>query len=57
MRRLAFAALGRKAPPQSPSDSPRLLDVLQRELGLKLVGDRATTNDFIVEQVEPLIEN
>jgi hypothetical protein len=28
-----------------------------RELGVKLVEDRATINDFIVERVEPLIEN
>jgi len=48
-------ALGGRAPP--PADSPRLLDALHRELGLKLVGDRAATNDFIVDQVEPLIEN
>jgi uncharacterized protein (TIGR03435 family) len=38
-------------------DAPQLLDVFRRELGLKLVKDRATVNDFIVEQVEQLIEN
>jgi hypothetical protein len=38
-------------------DAPQLLDVFHRELGLKLVKDRATINDFIVERVEPLIEN
>ena len=40
-----------------PADAPQLLDVFRRELGLKLVKDRATINDFIVERVEPLIEN
>ena len=40
-----------------PVDAPYLLDVFRRELGLKLVKDRATVNDFIVERVEPLIEN
>jgi uncharacterized protein (TIGR03435 family) len=41
----------------TPVDAPQLLDVFRRELGLKLVKDRATVNDFIVERVEPLIEN
>jgi uncharacterized protein (TIGR03435 family) len=39
------------------SDAPQLLDVFRGELGLKLVKSRATVNDFIVERVEPLIEN
>ena len=39
------------------TDAPQLLDVFRRDLGLKLVKDRATVNDFIVERVEPLIEN
>jgi uncharacterized protein (TIGR03435 family) len=38
-------------------DAPRLLEVFRRELGLKLVKDRTTINDFIVERAEPLIEN
>jgi uncharacterized protein (TIGR03435 family) len=40
-----------------PIDAPYLLEVFRRELGLKLVKDRTTINDFIVERVEPLIEN
>ena len=40
-----------------PVDAPYLLEVFRSELGLKLVKDRATINDFIVERVEPLIEN
>ncbi len=40
-----------------PIDAPQLLDVFRRELGVQLVKDRATVNDFIVERVEPLIEN
>jgi uncharacterized protein (TIGR03435 family) len=40
-----------------PVDAPYLLDVLRTDLGLKLVKDRATVDDFIVERVEPLIEN
>jgi uncharacterized protein (TIGR03435 family) len=39
------------------TDAPHLLEVFRRELGLKLVKERATVNDFIIEQVEPLIEN
>jgi uncharacterized protein (TIGR03435 family) len=39
------------------TDAPQLLEVLHRELGVKLVEDRATITDFIVERVEPLIEN
>ena len=38
-------------------DAPQLLDVFRSELGLKLVKNRATINDFIVERAEPLIEN
>ena len=38
-------------------DAPQLLEVFRSELGLKLVKARATINDFIVERVEPLIEN
>ena len=40
-----------------PVDAPQLLDVFRSELGLKLVKDRTTIDDFIVEGVEPLIEN
>jgi uncharacterized protein (TIGR03435 family) len=40
-----------------PVDAPYLLEVFRRELGLKLVKDRVTINDFIVERVEALIEN
>ena len=40
-----------------PVDAPNLLEVFRRELGLKLVKDRTTINDFIVERVESLIEN
>jgi uncharacterized protein (TIGR03435 family) len=46
---------GFRAPP--PVDAPHLLEAFRRELGLKLVKERATINDFIVERVEPLIEN
>ena len=48
-------AMGLGAP--LPVDAPYLLEVLRSELGLKLVKDRTTVNDLIVEQVEPLIEN
>jgi uncharacterized protein (TIGR03435 family) len=41
----------------STVDAPQLLDVFRRELGLKLVKDRATVNDVIIERLEPLIEN
>jgi uncharacterized protein (TIGR03435 family) len=55
------AVLSQQAPgflsaPQA-SDLPQLLDVFRSELGLKLVKERATLNDFIVERIEPLIEN
>ena len=40
-----------------PVDAPQLLEVFRRELGLKLVKERTTINDFIVERAEPLIEN
>jgi uncharacterized protein (TIGR03435 family) len=38
-------------------DQPHLLDAIRSELGLKLVQDRATINDFVVDEVHPLIEN
>jgi hypothetical protein len=47
---------GLGAPLPGP-DAPQLLDVFRDELGLKLVKDRATINDYIIERVEPLIEN
>ena len=31
--------------------------VFRRELGLKLVKERTTIDDFIIERIEPLIEN
>jgi uncharacterized protein (TIGR03435 family) len=40
-----------------PVDAPGLLDVLRTELGLRLVKERATVNDLVVDRVEPLIEN
>ena len=40
-----------------PVDAPQLLDVFRGELGLKMVKDRTTIDDFIVERAEPLIEN
>jgi uncharacterized protein (TIGR03435 family) len=48
-------AMGLGAP--LAADAPQLLEVFRSELGLKLVKDRATINDFIVERAEPLIEN
>ena len=39
------------------TDAPQLLEVFRNELGVKLVKDRATVNDFIVDQVEALSEN
>lgn len=44
-----------RAPQQN--DLPQLLDVLRSDLGLRLVKERSTIDDFIVERVEPLIEN
>lgn len=38
-------------------DAPPLLEVFRSELGLNLVKERTTINDFVVERVEPLIEN
>lgn len=38
-------------------DAPYFLEAFRNELGLKLVKDRTTVNDFVVERVEPLIEN
>lgn len=49
------SAMGLGAP--LPVDAPQLLEVFRRELGLKLVKNRATVNDFVVERLEPLIEN
>jgi uncharacterized protein (TIGR03435 family) len=46
---------GGGAPPQT--DAPQLLEVFNRELGVKLVKDRTTIDDFVIERVEPLIEN
>jgi uncharacterized protein (TIGR03435 family) len=40
-----------------PVDAPHLLEVFRNELGLKLVKNRTTINDFVIERVEPLIEN
>ncbi len=40
-----------------PVDAPGLLDVLRTEFGLRLVKERATVNDLVVDRVEPLIEN
>ncbi len=40
-----------------PSELPQLLDVFRSELGLRLVKERTTINDLVVERVEPLIEN
>lgn len=48
-------AAGRPAPP--PTDAPHLLEVFRRELGVKLVKERVTAQDFVVERAEPLIEN
>ena len=48
-------AIGLGAP--TPVDAPQLLDVFRSEFGLKLVKDRTKVDDFIVERVEPLIEN
>lgn len=50
------APTGLGAPLPGP-DAPQLLEVFRRELGLKLVKNRATISDFIVQRVEPLIEN
>ena len=40
-----------------PMNAPLLLDVFRSDLGLAVVKERTTINDFIVERVEPLIEN
>ena len=53
---IMWSRMGRQGSPPA-SDAPQLLEVFRRELGLKLVKDRATVNDFIVERLEPLIEN
>jgi len=39
------------------SDGPQLLDVFRSELGLSLIKERTTLNDFVIERIEPLIEN
>lgn len=39
------------------TDAPYLLEVFRNELGLKLVKNRATVQDFVVEAFQPLIEN
>ena len=54
-----LAALGRPTSVGAPVpvDAPQLLDVFRGELGLKMVKDRTTIDDFIVERAEPLIEN
>jgi uncharacterized protein (TIGR03435 family) len=49
-------AMGRGAPLPT-GDPPQLLEVLRTELGLKLVKKRTATNDFIIEKLEPLIED
>jgi uncharacterized protein (TIGR03435 family) len=53
MAMMSRPALG--TPPAS--DAPQLLEVFRRELGLKLVKDASSVNDFVIERVEPLIEN
>ena len=53
---LMRSVTGLGAPLPTP-DAPQLLDVFRDELGLKLVKDRATINDYIIERVESLIEN
>jgi uncharacterized protein (TIGR03435 family) len=40
-----------------PVDAPQLLDAFRQELGLKLVKERVMIDDFIIERLEPLIEN
>jgi hypothetical protein len=55
----------RAAPARDPSsigwdvarEGGRCYKRRRRELGLKLVRERASVNDFIIERVEPLIEN
>jgi uncharacterized protein (TIGR03435 family) len=43
--------------PLPTGDSPQLLEILRTELGLKLVKKRTSVNDFIIENVQPLIED
>jgi uncharacterized protein (TIGR03435 family) len=38
-------------------DLPPLLVAMRRELGVKLEKERVSVNDFIIERLEPLIEN
>jgi uncharacterized protein (TIGR03435 family) len=52
LRRLS----GRGGPLPS-TDEPQLLEVFRTELGLKLVKNRTTVTDFIVERAEALSEN
>ena len=54
-----YATLNRPSALGAPlaRDQPQLLDAMRRELGLKLEKERVSINDFIVERVEPLIEN
>jgi hypothetical protein len=39
------------------TDAPPMVEVLRTELGLKLVKERTTVTDLVVERVGPLIEN
>lgn len=55
LRDVLRRALG--GPPPPPTDAPHLLEVFRRELGVKLVEERVTVEDFVVERAEPLIEN
>jgi uncharacterized protein (TIGR03435 family) len=50
-------AMGLGAPLPTSTEPPQLLDELKAKLGLKLVKIRATVNDFVIDQVMPLIEN
>jgi uncharacterized protein (TIGR03435 family) len=43
--------------PRPRPEGAQLLDVFGRELGLKLVKEPATINDFVIEGIGPLIEN
>lgn len=48
---------GRGLGARVPVDAPYLLQVFRDELGLDLVKERVTINDFIIERVQPLIGN
>jgi uncharacterized protein (TIGR03435 family) len=56
---MPFYALNRPSGLGAPvaRDQPQLLDAMRRELGLKLEKERVSVNDFIIERIEPLIEN